>query len=344
MKSIAIVTNGVTQLGAFLKDNLEEVLAGYVDIRLYALNALAQPARLEEDVVLWMQKNAEAKRGDEIFKGGTIRERRENLEEQDHKGIQIIQGELTRSDGQFFHAAMGSVLQGCLMEWLSPAWAAKLHVQGVRPYSQYVLPLSKGKALWRLAIWQEEAVQELAPRILQQAGRPFFSRQKQCSLTLQVRQVQALTSEDLERRSEALLTAKALRLRFLTPASVRSQNRYMVYPQWPQLMQGLALRRAAAGWEKPPEGLDWEAGMSLLAMSCKWPVSSWRRFAFLLFRVHWNFGCIARNLPGFGRRSCWLLANALVWASRRPSAWGRWKWKSCRIKAARMGKERDHEE
>ena len=65
MKSIAIVTNGVTQLGAFLKDNLEEVLAGYVDIRLYALNALAQPARLEEDVVLWMQKNAEAKRGDE---------------------------------------------------------------------------------------------------------------------------------------------------------------------------------------------------------------------------------------------------------------------------------------
>ena len=46
MKSIAIVTNGVTQLGAFLKDNLEEVLAGYVDIRLYALNALAQPARL----------------------------------------------------------------------------------------------------------------------------------------------------------------------------------------------------------------------------------------------------------------------------------------------------------
>ena len=40
MKSIAIVTNGVTQLGAFLKDNLEEVLAGYVDIRLYALNAL----------------------------------------------------------------------------------------------------------------------------------------------------------------------------------------------------------------------------------------------------------------------------------------------------------------
>lgn len=264
MKSIAIVTNGVTHLGAFLKENLEEVLAGYVDIRLYALNALAQPARLEEDVVLWMQKNAEAKRGDEIFKGGTIRERRENLEEQDHKGIQIIQGELTRSDGQFFHAAMGSVLQGCLMEWLSPAWAAKLHVQGVRPYSQYVLPLSKGKALWRLAIWQEEAVQELAPRILQQAGRPFFSRQKQCSLTLQVRQVQALTSEDLERRSEALLTAKALRLRFLTPASVRSQNRYMVYPQWPQLMQGLALRRAAAGWEKPPEGLDWEAGMSLL--------------------------------------------------------------------------------
>ena len=185
------------------------------------------------------------------------------MEGQDHTGVQIIQGELTRSDGQSFHTAMGSVLQGCLMEWLSPEWAAKLHVQGVRPYSQYVLPLSKGKALWRLAVWQEEAAQELVPRILQQAGRPFFSRQKQCSLTLQVRQVQRLTPEDLERRSEALLAARALRLRFLTPASVRSQNRYMVYPQWPQLMQGLAARRAAAGWEKPPEELNWEAGMSL---------------------------------------------------------------------------------
>ena len=186
------------------------------------------------------------------------------MEEQDQNSIQIIQGELTRSDGQLFHAAMGSVLQGCLMEWLSPEWAAKLHVQGVRPYSQYVLPLSKGKALWCLAVWQEEAAQELVPRILQQAGRPFFSRQKQCSLTLQVRQVQTLTPADLQQRGEEFLAARALRLRFLTPASVRSQNRYMVYPQWPQLMQGLAARRAAAGWEKPPEGLDWETGMSLL--------------------------------------------------------------------------------
>ena len=47
MKTIAIVTNGATPLGAFLKGNLEEVLAGYVEINLYALNELAQPARLD---------------------------------------------------------------------------------------------------------------------------------------------------------------------------------------------------------------------------------------------------------------------------------------------------------
>ena len=57
MKTIAIVTNGATPLGAFLKGNLEEVLAGYVEINLYALNELAQPARLEEDVVLVMLKS-----------------------------------------------------------------------------------------------------------------------------------------------------------------------------------------------------------------------------------------------------------------------------------------------
>ena len=57
MKTIAIVTNGMTPLGAFLKENLEEVLAGYADIRHYALNALTKKSRLEEDVVLVMLKS-----------------------------------------------------------------------------------------------------------------------------------------------------------------------------------------------------------------------------------------------------------------------------------------------
>lgn len=46
--------------------------------------------------------------------------------------------ELTLPEGEKLNQSMGSVLHGALMGIISPEWAAAMHEEKVRPYSQYV--------------------------------------------------------------------------------------------------------------------------------------------------------------------------------------------------------------
>ena len=54
MKSIGIVTDGVSELGMFLKENLEMVLKNHAQINNYYIKSLKDDFVIEDDLILIM--------------------------------------------------------------------------------------------------------------------------------------------------------------------------------------------------------------------------------------------------------------------------------------------------
>lgn len=66
--------------------------------------------------------------------------------------IATLTMELEVPEGVFFSFQKSSLLQGVLMEHISPEYALKLHENGLKPYSQSVI-VKKGKTFWQINIW-----------------------------------------------------------------------------------------------------------------------------------------------------------------------------------------------
>ena len=76
--------------------------------------------------------------------------------------------ELILPEGEKLNQSMGSVLHGALMGIISPEWAAAMHEEKVRPYSQYVT-LKEGKLYWRIQTLTEEAFDEILVPLMKES-------------------------------------------------------------------------------------------------------------------------------------------------------------------------------
>ena len=72
-------------------------------------------------------------------------------------------------------------LYGWLMEQLPSAYAAYLHEEGERPFCQYLLPSreERHRAVYQWTLFSEDAVQMVAPILLNSTSFPFRSGGKQ---------------------------------------------------------------------------------------------------------------------------------------------------------------------
>ena len=75
---------------------------------------------------------------------------------------QITEITLQLPEGQRLHQSMGSLLHGALMEYAGAEFAAAMHRQGVRPFSQFVYyDKAQSRAVWRITALNEFAEEEL---------------------------------------------------------------------------------------------------------------------------------------------------------------------------------------
>ena len=128
------------------------------------------------------------------------------------------------------------------MEQLPPAYAAYLHEEGERPFCQYLLPSreERHRAVYQWTLFSEDAVQMVAPILLNSTSFPFRSGGKQVCVRRRKKRRSAL-----KRRSSAVLTAPALpssyQLRFLSPTKFKTENQYALFPT-----AGLVVKSAAS--------------------------------------------------------------------------------------------------
>ncbi len=116
-------------------------------------------------------------------------------------------------------------LYGWLMEQLPPAYATYLHEEGERPFCQYLLPSreERHRAVYQWTLFSEDAVQTVAPILLNSTSFPFRSGGKQVC----VRRAEKETFR-FEEAVERCFTAPALpssyQLRFLSPRRLKPRT------------------------------------------------------------------------------------------------------------------------
>ena len=154
--------------------------------------------------------------------------------------LKVAELELSVPGGRWLPPSAGSLLQGALMELLDSDLAASLHAPGLRPYSQYLF--YRGSSLvWRVAALNEAAAQSILDPLLSERFTRITLRDKEATLTVAAKRV--LYNTTYENLTDQFFLADQLPrrviLRFVTPASFRSHEKYMIYPSVEHILQNL---------------------------------------------------------------------------------------------------------
>jgi CRISPR-associated endoribonuclease Cas6 len=137
----------------------------------------------------------------------------------------------------------GSLLHGVLMQKLNPDYVDFLHGSGLKPLSQYVLPLNQaegGKGLkWTVNLMGEDAVQEVLPVL--QSIKEYYLEHKKTYLKVEEINVDKKVSEE-EFCFKYLADSEYLRyppVKFLTPCSHKSGGQYSLFPSTELILKSL---------------------------------------------------------------------------------------------------------
>jgi len=127
---------------------------------------------------------------------------------------------------------MGSVFHGFIMESIDTDYAAYLHVNGDKPYSQYLYLDRKKKAyVWRISTLTEEAYEKIILKI--KKHKYIYIKYK--DITVKIHDVLEYETTDAEKLIDGIYLntdkiSKNLKIKFMSPTSFRSKGYYENYP------------------------------------------------------------------------------------------------------------------
>lgn len=143
--------------------------------------------------------------------------------------------------------AIGSIMQGVLMERIDRDYASFLHKQSLRPYSQYIFFSKKQNCLiWRISALNQQAADEILSPLF---NLPYsvFLRHKQTRITTVSKEiVYENTYENLAQKYLSLPNnpdeKKIIDFNFITSTAFKSQGKYIIFPEIHYILSSLLNR------------------------------------------------------------------------------------------------------
>ena len=183
-------------------------------------------------------------------------------------------------ENEKIHRAMGSIMQGALMEILDTESTKMLHVDGLRPYSQYLyFDKNKNLPIWRVNSLNDWAYEKISVPLTRQ--RQIFLKHKNYSVNLLEHKIIVVESyADIAERfmSESAEICGGVDLEFVTTTSFRRNGQYVIFPEIYLLIQSLLNR-----WNKFADGFNIEDDIShMMATFCRITEYDLRTQKFLL--------------------------------------------------------------
>lgn len=143
--------------------------------------------------------------------------------------LRQVELKMTLPEGEKLNQSMGSLMQGILMERTDSAWAAEMHTQRVRPYSQYVT-MKEGNPIWCIQTITDQAFEHLICPLMSLNQVHL----KQRGFDIGLSDFRIIRQETFSNIEEKYLLGKKeihhINLRFVTSASCKTQGEYAVFP------------------------------------------------------------------------------------------------------------------
>ena len=157
--------------------------------------------------------------------------------------LRQFEAELYLPDGARAPASMGSILHGALMERLPGDYAAYLHTENLRPYSQSIRwDRETGRVLWRIGTLDRTAG-EIIGGVLHGIGS-IHLRQKGYSIDVQ--NIQCIAQRSYQDIADEYFRAetapRGAELHFLTPTSFKQGGAYIILPESALILQSILTR------------------------------------------------------------------------------------------------------
>lgn len=149
------------------------------------------------------------------------------------------------TDCDTFGIYQSSNLQGVLMEQIDGDYAAHLHGQGLKPYSQFVSCVD-GKKVWTVNTLQEESYQYILRPLLDTAFREFCIEKKNIHVRIKKKELEMKAKEELLEQFYTGKGSRYLNLEFVTPTSFKSNGNYVIMPELRYIYQSLMNKYSAA--------------------------------------------------------------------------------------------------
>lgn len=157
--------------------------------------------------------------------------------------LRQFEAELYLPDGARAPASMGSILHGALMERLPGDYAAYLHTENLRPYSQSIRwDRETGRVLWRIGTLDRTAG-EIIGGVLHGIGS-IHLRQKGYSIDVQ--NIQCIAQRSYQDIADEYFRAetapRGAEIHFLTPTSFKQGGAYIILPESALILQSVLTR------------------------------------------------------------------------------------------------------
>jgi len=138
----------------------------------------------------------------------------------------------------------GSLMHGVLMEILPDDTVNSLHESNLRPFSQYVVPLTDSSLEWHIGIWDKEVGEAIARTVM-----PLTNIQlKHKNIMLEVAETTRSMKSEHDFFAHFFSTDNLCRryqLEFVTPCTHKSDGEYVLYPTPKLIIQSLHARFCA---------------------------------------------------------------------------------------------------
>ncbi len=152
--------------------------------------------------------------------------------------------EVDRPDFGYYQS---SNMQGILMEQIDGKYAEKLHQQGLKPYSQFVLGGEKKE--WSVRTFTREAYEEIILPLMDSSFRQCKIDKKDIHIDICKKNLKTMRKQELLDQFYTESCGPYLNLEFLTPASFKSNGKYVIIPDLRYIYQSLMNKYSAASSE-----------------------------------------------------------------------------------------------
>lgn len=135
---------------------------------------------------------------------------------------------ILKCEKNFASYNMGSLMHGVLMERIQTEYADKLHEDGLKPFSQYVLPCDEGMK-WTVNCLNDECAEQFDRAFIHGSGS-IFLKSKDMELDIVSRSMSSMSYKRLIETSYFGEVSRFACIKFKTPCSFKNDGKYMIFP------------------------------------------------------------------------------------------------------------------